>query len=92
MEGFDKAQNELPDLILLDVVMPNMDGIETCKVLRACKKTEGIPIIMITSRGGVASLDASYTSGCNDYVIKPIDAGELLAKVKNCRGESNAGE
>jgi DNA-binding response OmpR family regulator len=92
VEGFHKAQDEIPDLILLDVVMPNMDGIETCKVLRACKKTEGIPVIMITSRGGVASLEASYASGCNDYVIKPIDSGELLAKVKNCLGEWNAEE
>jgi DNA-binding response OmpR family regulator len=47
---------------------------------------------MITSRGGVASLEASYASGCNNYVIKPIDAGELLAKVKNCLCEWNAEE
>ena len=89
-EGFRKAAEELPDLILLDLIMPKMDGIETCNLLRANKKTRAIPIIMITSRGGVGDLEASYASGCNDYVIKPVDPAELLAKVRNCLGEWDA--
>jgi CheY-like chemotaxis protein len=86
-EGLAKAQEHIPDLILLDVVMPGMDGIETCKCLRQDPRTAKIPIIMVTSRGGFESLETSYVNGCNDYVIKPVDPGELLAKVRSCLGE-----
>jgi DNA-binding response OmpR family regulator len=87
VEGLEKARAERPDLILMDVVMPRMDGLEACRQLRGGQDTSHIPIIMVTTRGELASVDAGYQSGCNDYVTKPINGLELLAKVKSCLGQ-----
>ncbi len=85
-EGVEKAGTERPDLILMDVVMPRMDGFEACRKLRERDETRSIPIIMVTTRGELASVETGYESGCNDYVTKPIDGLELLAKVRSCLG------
>jgi len=90
LEGLEKAKTEKPDLILLDVMMPKMDGIETCKRLRDEPTTAGIPIIMVTTRGEEGIAEASYAYGCNEFVTKPVDPAELLAKVRNCLGEWDA--
>jgi CheY-like chemotaxis protein len=87
VEGIEKAKTEKPDLILLDVMMPNMDGIEACKRLRDEAATAAIPIIMVTTRGEEGIAEASYAYGCNEFVTKPVDPAELLAKVRNCLGE-----
>ena len=86
-EGFERAINEKPDLILLDIVMPRMDGFEACRRIRAHETTRSIPIIMVTTRGELDNVELGYESGCNDYITKPINGLELLAKVKNCLGE-----
>jgi CheY-like chemotaxis protein len=87
LEGLEKAIQLKPDLILLDVMMPRMDGIEACKRLRDEPSTANIPIIMVTTRGEEGIAEASYAYGCNEFVTKPVDAAELLAKVRNCLGE-----
>jgi DNA-binding response OmpR family regulator len=86
-EGVEKALTEKPDLILMDVVMPRMDGFEACRKLREQDDTKSIPVIMVTTRGELASVETGYSSGCNDYVTKPINGLELLAKVKSCLGQ-----
>jgi DNA-binding response OmpR family regulator len=86
-EGVEKALVEKPDLILMDVVMPRMDGFEACKKLREQEVTREIPVIMVTTRGELASVENGYSSGCNDYVTKPINGLELLAKVRSCLGQ-----
>lgn len=86
-EGVEKARSEKPDLILMDVVMPRMDGFEACRRLREQEDTKAIPVIMVTTRGELASLEAGYSSGCSDYVTKPINGLELLAKVRSCLGQ-----
>src|SRR5512139_3850240 len=86
-EGVAKALAEHPDLILMDVVMPRMDGFEACRRLRERDDTKAIPVIMVTTRGELASLEAGYASGCSDYVTKPINGLELLAKVRSCLGQ-----
>jgi DNA-binding response OmpR family regulator len=86
-EGLEKAISEKPDLILMDVVMPRMDGFEACRRLREQEDTKGIPVIMVTTRGELGSVESGYTSGCNDYVTKPINGLELLAKVRSCLGQ-----
>jgi CheY-like chemotaxis protein len=85
-DGVEKARAELPDLILLDVVMPTMDGFEACRRIRACHDTRDIPVIMVTTRGELTSLESGYQSGCTDYVTKPINGLELLSKVRSCLG------
>jgi DNA-binding response OmpR family regulator len=86
-EALEMAINEKPDLILLDVVMPRMDGFEACRRIRAHDATRSIPIIMVTTRGELDNVELGYESGCNDYITKPINGLELLAKVKNCLGD-----
>jgi DNA-binding response OmpR family regulator len=86
-EGVEKARSERPDLILMDVVMPRMDGFEACRRLREQEDTAAIPVIMVTTRGELASVETGYASGCNDYVTKPINGLELLAKVRSCLGQ-----
>jgi len=85
-EGLEKAQSERPDLILMDVVMPRMDGFEACRRLRDAEATRGIPVIMVSTRGELKSVENGYESGCNDYVTKPIDGLELLSKVRSYLG------
>jgi CheY-like chemotaxis protein len=82
-EGVAKAASEKPDLILLDVVMPKMDGIEACKRIRAQHTTKNIPIIMVTTRSEAGNVETAYKNGCNDYINKPLNNAELLAKVRS---------
>ena len=85
-EGVEKALAEEPDLILMDVVMPRMNGIDAVRRLRSNSQTRDIPIIMVSTRGELESVESGYESGCNDYVTKPFSGVELLAKVKSCLG------
>jgi DNA-binding response OmpR family regulator len=89
-EGVLKAAEQMPDLILLDVIMPKMGGFEACKMLRSTRATSEIPIIMVTTRGEAANVEAGWANGCTDYVTKPINAIELLAKVRNFLGDEVA--
>ena len=86
-EGVEMALAELPDLILMDVVMPRMDGFEACRALRGHRSTRGIPIVMVTTRAEARNVEAGFMSGCSDYVTKPIDGLELLSKVRSFLGE-----
>lgn len=86
-EGVAKALATRPDLILMDVVMPKMDGFEAVRKLRDNSQTRAVPIVMVTSKGEMESMEAGYENGCSDYILKPIDQHELLAKVKNLLGE-----
>ena len=86
-EGVRKATEHLPDLILLDVIMPKMGGFEACRRMRETDVTRETPIIMVTTRGEAANVEAGWANGCTDYVTKPINAIELLAKVRNFLGD-----
>jgi DNA-binding response OmpR family regulator len=86
-EGVLKAAELMPDLILLDVIMPKMGGFEACKLLRSTRATSEIPIIMVTTRGEAANVEAGWANGCTDYVTKPINSIELLAKVRSFLGD-----
>ena len=85
-EGVDKALAERPDLILMDVMMPRMNGFDAVARLRSHPATRLIPVIMVTTRGEMSNVESGYRSGCNDYVTKPFRGPELLAKVKSCLG------
>ncbi|MBI1821379.1 MAG: response regulator [Nitrospirae bacterium] len=81
-EAVTKAVSEKPDLILMDVNMPKMNGFEACQKIRAHEATKLIPIIMVTTRGEMESRESGFENGCNDYVTKPINGLELMSKVK----------
>ena len=86
-EGVRTALAEKPDLILMDVVMPRMDGFEATRALRAQQSTRDIPIVMVTTRGEARNVEAGFQNGCSDYITKPIDGLELLSKVKSFLGQ-----
>ena len=70
------------DMVLLDIVMPQMDGYEVCKILKSQKETHNIPILFITSSNDEASIDKAFRIGGSDYISKPFKPVELLARVK----------
>ena len=82
-QALEMAVAEHPDLILMDVNMPRKTGFEACKELKQREDTKAIPVILVTTRGEGVNVEAGYESGCSDYVTKPINAQELLAKVRN---------
>ena len=83
LEAVAKSKSEKPDVILLDVMMPNLDGLSACAAIRAQPETAEIPIIMVTTRGEEQSIETAFRNGCTDYVTKPINGVELLAKLQN---------
>lgn len=76
------ANEELPNLILLDIMMPVMDGFEVCKQLKENPKTKNIPIIFLTAKTDEDSIEKAYEIGGSDYVLKPFKPKELIARVK----------
>jgi CheY-like chemotaxis protein len=82
-EAVKKAIAERPDLILMDVVMPTMTGLEACRALRAHDTTRATPIILVTTRGERETVEQGFASGCSDYVTKPINGLELLSKLRD---------
>ena len=85
-EGLERAVSERPDLILMDMMMPRMNGLEAVRELRRNESTKSIPVIMVTTRGEAESVKAGLESGCNDYLTKPIDGSALLTKVRDHLG------
>lgn len=79
VEGFKKLAREEPDLVLLDVMLPGKDGFEICREIR---KTSNIPIIMLTARGDVIDRVSGLELGADDYVGKPFEPRELVARVQ----------
>ena len=77
------AAAEHPDLVLMDVVMPRMTGFEACRELKRREDTKAIPVILVTTRGEEENVEIGFESGCNDYVTKPVNGQELLAKVRD---------
>jgi two-component system phosphate regulon response regulator PhoB len=80
--GFDIARNTTPDLILLDLMLPGLPGIEVCKLLKATDKTARIPIIMLTAKGEEIDRVVGFEVGAEDYVVKPFSNRELLLRIK----------
>src|SRR5271169_883136 len=86
-EAVEKAQQEHPDLVLMDVVMPRMNGFEACKMMRQQASTREIPIVLVTTRSEESYMEAGFQSGCNDYITKPVDGAELVALLQSYLGE-----
>lgn len=80
-EGVRVAQAEHPDLVLLDVVMPRMNGFDACRAMRLDPDLREIPIFLVTTRSEMNSVTAGYESGCTEFITKPIDKFELIAKI-----------
>ncbi len=79
-KALELARKETPDLILLDVIFPKMDGYTVLRELRGNKETKGIPVIMITAKGKMK--DMFEIEGVEDYLVKPFERQELLSKIE----------
>ncbi len=82
-EAIDKIEEENPDLILLDVMMPSLDGYQTCKILKEKLSSKFLPIILLTVKDEAESKIKGFTEGADDYLTKPYDLQELLVHIQN---------
>lgn len=90
-EGLEKASQEHPDLVLLDIIMPGIDGFAVLKELRGGQETHKIPVVMFTAKGQKSDVARAVSFGATDYIVKPFQASALLEKVREALGrEENA--
>ena len=82
-QAIEKAKAEIPDLILLDIMLPGLDGFEVCDRLKRDALTENIPIIMLTAKDEIRDKVGGLETGADDYVTKPFNLNELKARIKS---------
>ncbi len=85
-EGFESALSNLPDVILMDIRMPEVDGIQAIKMLKQDKRTRDIPILVLTAYNSAENLKESFKVGAFDYITKPVDSGELISRINKALG------
>ncbi len=81
-EGLKKARERKPDLIVLDLMLPGMDGFEVCRVLKSAAETRAVPVIMLTAKGEEIDKVVGFELGADDYLTKPFSPRELLLRAK----------
>ena len=82
-QGVELARARKPDLILMDIMMPKMDGLEATRILKADTTTKNIPIIALTSYAMKGDKERALEAGCDGYIAKPVDIQELLKAVEH---------
>jgi len=80
--GLDRVRSEKPDLVVLDIMLPGLDGLSICRLVRNDPQTARVPIIMLTARGTEVDKIIGLESGADDYIVKPFGLGEFLARVR----------
>ncbi len=83
IDGLKKALTEKPDLIILDIMLPGLDGFELCHRLRAYPTTADIPVLMLSAKAQDADKSAGFKMGANYYMVKPADPAKIVDTVKN---------
>lgn len=81
-QGLDLLKNERPDVIILDVMMPGLDGFQVCRTLKESPETSQIPIVFLTARAAPADVQRGLSLGADDYLSKPIDIYELADRLR----------
>jgi len=89
-QALEKARAEQPDLIVLDVMMPKLDGYETCRILKADDATRNIPIILLSAKGRNADQKVGFDVGADDYITKPFSPRKLVERINAVLGEGNS--
>jgi CheY-like chemotaxis protein len=87
-QGVDLALSEIPDLILMDMDLPIIDGWEATRRVKAGESTRGIPVIALTAHAMVGDRDKAIAAGCDDYDTKPVDFPRLLGKITTLLGDA----
>ncbi len=91
VEGVEMARSQRPDIVLCDIMMPRMDGLEVTRTLKADEETRRIPIILLSARAQAFDIQEGKAVGADDYVTKPFDPLELLDRVKDLLQITEAG-
>jgi DNA-binding response OmpR family regulator len=83
LEAVEKAQQERPDLIILDIKMPRMNGYEACRRLREIESLRDVPIVFLSAKGQRQEIEEGLSLGAADYILKPFAPEELISKVRS---------
>ena len=86
-QALEKARAEHPDLIVLDIMMPKLDGYETCKMLKAEPATKDIPVILLSAKGRNVDQKVGFEVGANDYITKPFSPRKLVERINALLGQ-----
>ena len=82
--GVAMSDSESPDLILMDMSLPGIDGLEATRIIKADEKTKHIPIIALTAHAMTSDRDSAINAGCDDYDTKPVELPRLMDKIEKC--------
>jgi len=88
-QALEKAHAEHPDLIVLDIMMPKLDGYETCKMLKADPATKDIPVILLSAKGRNVDQKIGFEVGADDYITKPFSPRKLVERINALLGQSS---
>ena len=89
-QALEKARAEKPDLIVLDIMMPKLDGYETCKMLKAEAGTKDIPVILLSAKGRNVDQKIGFEVGADDYITKPFSPRKLVERINAILGQSSS--
>jgi two-component system alkaline phosphatase synthesis response regulator PhoP len=89
-QALEKARAEKPDLIVLDIMMPKLDGYETCKILKAEPDTKDIPVILLSAKGRNVDQKIGFEVGADDYITKPFSPRKLVERINAILGQSSS--
>jgi len=88
-QALEKARAEHPDLVVLDIMMPKLDGYETCKMLKADPNTKDIPVILLSAKGRNVDQKVGFEVGADDYITKPFSPRKLVERINTILGQSS---
>ena len=88
-QALEKARSEKPDLIVLDIMMPKLDGYETCKMLKAEAGTKDIPVILLSAKGRNVDQKIGFEVGADDYITKPFSPRKLVERINAILGQTS---
>jgi two-component system alkaline phosphatase synthesis response regulator PhoP len=89
-QALEKARTEKPDLIVLDIMMPKLDGYETCKRLKADDATKAIPVILLSAKGRNVDQKVGFEVGADDYITKPFSPRKLVERINAILGQNSS--
>ena len=88
-QALEKARAEHPDLVVLDIMMPKLDGYETCKMLKADPKTKDIPVILLSAKDRNVDQKVGFEVGADDYITKPFSPRKLVERINTILGQTS---
>ena len=89
-QALEKARSEKPDLIVLDIMMPKLDGYETCKRLKADAETKDVPVILLSAKGRNVDQKVGFEVGADDYITKPFSPRKLVDRINAILGQTSS--